>query len=316
MTAADEITVLRDGRNVGRVAADDTTREELAELMVGREVLLDVDQPPADPGEVVLEVEDLTVTDDRGVHAVDDVSFAARAGEIFGVAGVDGNGQSELVEAITGLRTPDEGRVRFDGRDVTDDSRRDRIDAGMSYVPEDRQERGLVMPFDLVENGLLGGQHAPPFASGGRVDWERAGAHAGSVVSEYDVRPPDPTATAASLSGGNQQKFVVGRELERDPDLLVAAHPTRGVDVGSIEFIHDRLLSLRSENVCTLLVSSKLEEVRSLSDRLAVVYEGEFVDVVDPDAVTEEALGLLMAGERPDAAGEEPEAVPGGGSDG
>ncbi len=301
MTAADEITVLRDGRNVGTVDAANTTREELAELMVGREVLLDVERPPADPGDVVLDVEDLTVTDDRGVRAVDGISFSARAGEILGIAGVDGNGQTELVEAVTGLRTPDGGRIRFDGRDVTDASRRDRIDAGMAYVPEDRQERGLVMPFDLVENAVLGGQHAPPFAAGGRIDWDRAGEHARSVVEEYDVRPPDPGATAESLSGGNQQKFVVGRELERDPALLVAGHPTRGVDVGSIEFIHDRLLSLRSRDVCTLLVSSKLEEVRSLSDRLAVIHEGEFVDTVDPDGVTEEELGLLMAGEHPDA---------------
>jgi len=299
MTAADDITVLRDGRNVGTVAADETTREELAELMVGREVLLDVDRPPADPGGVVLEVDDLTVTDDRGVRTVDGVSVDARAGEIFGIAGVDGNGQSELVEAITGLRTPESGRIRIDGRDVSEAPRRERIDAGMAYIPEDRQARGLVMSFDLVENGVLGSQHAPPFAGGGRVDWGRAGEHARTVVSAYDVRPPDPTATAASLSGGNQQKFVVGRELERDPSLLVAAHPTRGVDVGSIEFIHDRLLSLRSADVSTLLVSSKLEEVRSLSDRLAVIHEGEFVDTVDPEAVTEEELGLLMAGERP-----------------
>jgi simple sugar transport system ATP-binding protein len=300
MTAADEITVLRGGRNVGTVAAEETTREELAELMVGREVLLDVDRPTATPGEVVLEVADLAVTDDRGVRAVDGVSFDARGGEIFGIAGVDGNGQAELVEAITGLRTPESGRIRVDGREVTDGSRRDRIDAGMAYVPEDRQERGLVMAFDLVENGVLGGQHGAPFARAGRVDWERARDHARAVLAEYDVRPPDPTATAASLSGGNQQKFVVGRELERDPSLLVAAHPTRGVDVGSIEFIHDRLLSLRDEQVCTLLVSSKLEEVRTLSDRLAVIHEGEFVDTVDPDAVTEEQLGLLLAGERPD----------------
>jgi simple sugar transport system ATP-binding protein len=299
MSAADEITVLRDGRNVGTVAAAETTREELAELMVGREVLLDVDRTPVDPGAVVLEVEDLTVTDDRGVRAVDGVSVDARGGEIVGIAGVDGNGQAELVEAITGLRTPESGRVRVDGRDVTDDSRRERIDAGMAYVPEDRQDRGLVLPFDLVENGVLGGQHATPFARRGRLDWDRADDHARTVVSAYDVRPPDPTATAESLSGGNQQKFVVGRELERDPSLLVAAHPTRGVDVGSIEFIHDRLLSLRAADVCTLLVSSKLEEVRTLSDRLAVIHEGSFVETVDPDAVTEEQLGLLMAGERP-----------------
>ena len=300
MRAADEITVLRDGEGVATVAASETTRESLAELMVGREVLIETADRPHEPGAETLRVEGISVTDDRGVTAVDDVSFSVREGEIFGIAGVDGNGQSELVEAITGLREPTAGRIDFEGEDVATWSRRDRIDAGMAYIPAERQERGLVMAFDLVENGVLGGQHGAPFARAGRVDWERARDHARAIAAEYDVRPPDPTATAASLSGGNQQKFVVGRELERDPSLLVAAHPTRGVDVGSIEFIHDRLLSLRDEQVCTLLVSSKLEEVRTLSDRLAVIYEGEFVDTVDPDAVTEEQLGLLLAGERPD----------------
>jgi len=300
MTAAGRITVLRDGRNVGSVAAAGTTREELAELMVGREVLLDVERPSTDFGDTVLAVSDLTVTDDRGVRAVDDLSLSVREGEIFGIAGVDGNGQRELVEAVTGLARPDAGTIRLEGADLTDRSRRERIEAGMSYIPEDRQEQGLVIEFDLVENAILGSQHAPPFAGGGRIDWTRASEHAASVVSEYDVRPPDTETAAESLSGGNQQKFVVGRELERDPTLLVAAHPTRGVDVGSIEFIHERLLELRAQGVAILLVSSKLEEVQALSDRLAVVYEGGFVDTVDPADTTEEELGLLMAGERPD----------------
>ena len=299
MEAAETITVLRDGENVGTVSADGTSREALAELMVGREVLLEVERPEASFGETVLEVDDLAVTDSRGIRAVDDVSFSVRGGEVFGIAGVDGNGQSELVEAITGLETPDAGAIYLDGRDVTDVPRRERIDAGMAYVPADRQEQGLVMDFDLVENGLLGSQHAEPFARRGRIDWARGREHAESIVEEFDVRPPDATATAESLSGGNQQKFVVGRELSRDPRLLVAAQPTRGVDVGSIEFVHERLLELRSAGVCIVLVSSKLEEVQALSDRLAVMHGGEFVDVVDPEEATEEELGLLMAGERP-----------------
>jgi simple sugar transport system ATP-binding protein len=169
----------------------------------------------------------------------------------------------------------------------------------MAYVPEDRQERGLVMEFDLVENGLLGSQHGRELAANGRIDWTKTRGHAEAIIDEYDVRPPDADAGAESLSGGNQQKFIVGREFERDPELVVASHPTRGVDVGSIEFIHERLLELREQGVAVLLVSSKLEEVQGLSDRLAVAYEGEFVDVVDPDETTEEELGLLMAGERP-----------------
>jgi len=301
MTAADDITVLRGGEHVGTLGAADASRERLAELMVGREVLLDVDRAAATPGETVLDVRDLVVGDPRGVRAVDDVSLSVREGEVFGIAGVDGNGQAELVEAVAGLRDADAGSIHLDGTDVTDTGRRDRIDAGMAYVPEDRQERGLVMDFDLVSNGLLGSQHTRPYAENGRIDWDQAREHAQEIVDEYDVRPANVDALAESLSGGNQQKFVVGREFARDPRLVVASHPTRGVDVGSTEFIHDRINELRSDGRAVLLVSSKLDEVQSLSDRLAVIYEGSFVDVVDPDAVTEEQLGLLMAGERPDA---------------
>jgi simple sugar transport system ATP-binding protein len=310
MDAADHITVLRDGKNVGTVPGAETSREELAELMVGREVILEVEKRAGSAGERTLGVEDVVAEDERGVRAVDGVSFDVRAGEVFGIAGVDGNGQSELVEAITGLRQPTAGRVVFEGEDVTTRSRRERIDAGMAYIPEDRQERGLVMDFDLVENGLLGSQHRRPFARSGRLDWDAARDHATGVIDQYDVRPPNADATAESLSGGNQQKFIVGREFERDPTLVVAAHPTRGVDVGSIEFIHERLLDLRDDGVAVLLVSSKLEEVQGLSDRLAVMHDGEIMDTVDPDAVTEEQIGLLMGGEYPDGwnRGEEPTA--------
>jgi simple sugar transport system ATP-binding protein len=300
LEAADEVTVLRDGRNVGSVETAGTTREELAELMVGREVMLETETPPANPGAATLTVDGVTARDDRGVVAVDDASFTVREGEVFGIAGVDGNGQSELIEVVTGLHSPAAGRVELDGRDVTGASRRERTRAGMAYIPEDRQERGLVMEFDLTENGVLGSQHDIPFAERGRLDWTCAETHASDIVDEYDVRPPDVDAAAKSLSGGNQQKFIVGREFARDPSCIVASHPTRGVDIGSTEFIHDRLVDLRDEGRAVLLVSSKLDEVRGLSDRLAVMYRGRIIDVVDPDEVTEEQLGLMMAGERPD----------------
>ena len=269
-------------------------------MMVGREVLLELDRPPADPGADVLSVDGLTVEDERGVVVVDDVSLTVRAGEVFGIAGVDGNGQSELVESVTGLRRPDVGRITFRGEDVTDWSRGKRIREGMAFVPEDRQERGLVMGFDLVGNGVLGSQHDAPFASGGRLDWDAIEDHAADIVEEHDVRPPDVRAEAASLSGGNQQKFVVGREFARDPSLLVAMHPTRGVDIGSTEFIREELLGLRADGVGVLLVSSKLEEAQGLADRLAVMYEGDLMAVVDPAEVDESDLGLLMAGEYPE----------------
>ncbi|WP_049970856.1 ABC transporter ATP-binding protein [Haladaptatus cibarius] len=299
MDAADRITVLRDGKNVGSVNTDETSREELAELMVGREVLLETEKSTNEPGDTVLSVSDLTVTDDRDVVQVDDVGFEIREGEVFGIAGVDGNGQSEVIESVTGLETPDDGQIEFFGDDVSETSRRERIDSGMAYIPQDRHEQGLVMEFDLVENGLLGSQRTQPFSNDGRIDWDRTRTHAEDIIEEYDVRPPNADVSAESLSGGNQQKFIVGREFARDPSLVVAAHPTRGVDVGSIEFIHDRLLDLRAEGKAIFLVSSKLDEVQQLSDRLAVMYEGEIMDVVDPNRVTEEELGLLMAGERP-----------------
>ncbi len=304
LAAADDISVLRDGELVGTVGAGETTREELATMMVGREVLLEVTSEAADRGGETLAVENLVATDDRGVRAVDGVSFAVEAGEVFGVAGVDGNGQSELVEAVTGLREPESGTVVLEGDDITHDSRRERIEAGVSYIAEDRQLRSLVLEYDLLRNGLIGGQTLPEFSDGRLIDWDGTRSFVERVIEEYDVRPPDTGATARSLSGGNQQKMVVGREFERDPALMVASQPTRGVDICSIEFVHNRLLDLRTGGVAVLLVSSKLEEVQRLADRMAVMYDGRFVDVVDPDAVTEREVGLLMAGEDPDERGD------------
>lgn len=299
LDAADEISVLRDGELVGTVPTAEATQEELASMMVGRDVLLEIEKPPAQRGPPVLELAGVAVEDDRGVGAVEDASFSVHAGEVFGIAGVDGNGQTELVEAITGLRPAEAGAIGFDGTEITTQSRRDRIGAGMAYVAEDRQKRSLVMEYDLRRNGILGCQRLPAFSDGWRIDWARTEEYVDDVIEEYDVRPPDPSASARSLSGGNQQKFIVGREFERDPSLVVASQPTRGVDIGSIEFIHDRLLDLRADGKAVLLVSSKLDEVRRLSDRLAVMHDGRVVAVVDPDRTTEEELGLLMAGEVP-----------------
>lgn len=298
LTAADEITVLRDGETVGTVAASEATKNGLARRMVGRDVLLSVDKQPANPGDEALSVSNLSVEDDQGVTAVDGVEFSIREGEIFGIAGVDGNGQSELIEAVTGLSKPSAGTVEFHGQDITDRSRRDRIEMGMSFIPGERQERALLLNFDLVKNTVLGNQYADRFRDGSQLDWSAIRDHTEEIIETYDVRPPDPTATAESLSGGNQQKFVVGREFLRDPSLVVAAHPTRGVDVGSMEFIHDQILQMREQGVATLLVSASLDEVMNLSDRIGVLYDGSFVDVVDPDSVTKEQLGLLMAGQQ------------------
>ncbi|MDS0223076.1 ABC transporter ATP-binding protein [Haloarcula sp. S1AR25-5A] len=315
LTAADDITVLRDGEVAGTVDAADATEQELARLMVGREI--DFDRKPRETtiGDPVLEITDLHVSGDRGLKQVRGVDFTVREGEILGVAGVQGNGQTELVEALTGLRPVESGQVRFDGADITGTSRRDRIEKGIAYIPEDRQEEGIVMDYDLIRNSLLGFQTTEPYVERGIIDWAAVRDHAEGIVEEYDVQPPDATTEAASLSGGNQQKFVVGREIEHEPTVMVASHPTRGVDIGSIEFIHDRLLELRDAGLAVAFVSSKLEEVQKLSDRIAVMYEGEFVDIVDPEAVTEEDLGLLMTGSEPETAADQ-QAARGGWSDG
>jgi simple sugar transport system ATP-binding protein len=293
---ADHITVLRDGEAVGTVNAEETTEQELARMMVGRDVLFDRQPRETTPGDPVLKVDSLRVRGDRGLEQVRGVDLTVREGEILGIAGVQGNGQRELVEGLTGLRPVASGTVRFGGDDITGTSRRRRIEAGIAYIPEDRQTEGLVQEYDLVRNALLGNQTVEPYVERGIVGWGAVRTHADEVVREYDVQPPNPDTEAASLSGGNQQKFIVGREIEHDPEVMVASHPTRGVDIGSVEFIHERLLELRDAGLAIVFVSSKLEEIRKLSDRIAVMYEGEFVDEADPDEVTDEELGLSMAG--------------------
>ena len=297
LRVADEITVLRDGAAVGTVPASETSEQELARLMVGRDVLFDRQHREKSAGDPVLDVAGLRVRGDRGLEKVSDVDVTVRESEILGIAGVQGNGQTELVEALTGLRPVESGTIRYHGEDITDTSRRHRIEAGISYIPEDRQVEGLVRDYDMVKNALLGNQTISPYANDGWVDWERASEHADEIIREFDVQPANADVDAMSLSGGNQQKFIVGREIGHDPDVMVASHPTRGVDIGSIEFIHNRLIELRDAGLAIVVVSSKLDEIQKLSDRIAVLYEGEFVDTVDPETVTEAELGLLMTGQ-------------------
>jgi ABC-type uncharacterized transport system ATPase subunit len=294
---ADRITVLRRGQAVETVAREGATEAGLARSMVGREVLLRVEKAPATPGEPLLAVEDLVVRDDRGLESVRGLSFGVRAGEIVGIAGVDGNGQTELVEAIAGLRVCSSGRVLVGGRDVTHRSARERLDEGLGHIPEDRQRRGLVLDFSLAENFALHDYRKPPNARFGWLSPGRLIARARALLREFDVRGGEPNTPAAALSGGNQQKVVVGREVTRGPSVLIAAQPTRGLDVGAIEFVHRRLVAERDEGRAILLVSFELEEVIGLSDRILVMYEGQIAGEYGAD-VSEEELGIAMTGGR------------------
>jgi ABC-type uncharacterized transport system ATPase subunit len=297
LVIADRITVLRRGKKIDTVPREGATQEALARLMVGREVLLRVEKAAPDPGEPVLRVENLSVLDDRGLPAVRDVSLEVRAREIVAVAGVDGNGQSELIDALTGLRKPSGGRVTVADRDVTTVNARHHLDAGLGHIPEDRHRRGLVLDFTLAENLTLHDYEKEPFA---KLGWLRPGrmiAWARKLLQEFDVRGGGPRTRAAALSGGNQQKVVVAREVARDPRALIAAQPTRGLDVGAIEFVHRRLVEERDEGRAVLLVSLELDEVLSLADRIVVLYEGRIVAEYGPD-VSEEELGIAMTGGR------------------
>jgi ABC-type uncharacterized transport system ATPase subunit len=298
---ADRITVLRQGKRIDTVPRAGATPEGLARLMVGREVVLRVEKPPAQPGDVLLHVEDLEVLDDRHLQAVRDVSFDVRAGEIVGVAGVDGNGQTELIDALTGLRRPFAGRILVGGEDVTTANSRTCLDLGVGHIPEDRQVRGLVLDFTLAENLALHDFRKEPDSKWGWLYPKRLVQRAKRLLNEFDVRGGGPQTLAASLSGGNQQKVVVAREVSRDPRVLVAAQPTRGLDVGAIEFVHRRLVQERDEGRAILLVSFELEEIQSLSDRILVLYEGRVVGEYAP-GVSEEELGIAMTGGRRQAA--------------
>ena len=301
LNIADRIAVLRRGKVVGEVDPKTATESQIAEMMVGRPVQLTVDKNFAKAGEVVLKVTDLTVLDADGRTHVENVSFEVHAGEIVGIAGVQGNGQTELVEALTGLRKATSGVVALDGKDLTHSDPRERHQMGMAHIPEDRQRQGLVGGLSVAENLVLTRYHDDQFSHGVIVDWEAADALAETLITEYDIRTPSKETGVGTLSGGNQQKVIVARELSRDLRLTIAAQPTRGVDVGSIEYIHSRIVKERDAGTAVLIVSTELEEVMALSDRLLVMYRGKVVAELDPKKVTPMEVGLYMAGSRPDS---------------
>ena len=296
LAVADDIVVLRNGEVVGQTTPGETSENGLAEMMVGRSVMLRVDKSVAEPGDVVLELEKLSVEDDRGQIALNEVSFEVREGEILGVAGVEGNGQRELVEAITGLRGLSSGLMKIGSDEFTSGSTRQIAEKGVAHIPEDREKHGLIGVYSLEENSVLNRYHRKPFTLRGFLRRDVIKRHAEGVVDEFDVRTPSTSVPASSLSGGNKQKLIVGREFSDDIDLLVAAQPTRGIDIGAIEFIHRRILDQRDKGTADLLVSAELDEILGLSDRIAVLYDGELMDVLDAEDSNREKIGLLMAG--------------------
>ncbi|MFZ1702286.1 MAG: ABC transporter ATP-binding protein [Pyrinomonadaceae bacterium] len=296
LAISDEVTVMRDGRTVGNVKTSETSAKDLARMIVGRDVLLRVEKTDAEPTNTVLEVKDLSVAGKHG-SAVSAVSFDVKAGEIVGIAGIEGNGQTELIEALSGLTRSLSGSVNFDGKDITNRSAREMKELGIAHIPEDRHKRGLLLHSDLAENSILGVHYRPPAAAaGGFMNSAAIDKRVGEIIENFDVRPPDPTLAAKSLSGGNQQKLIIGREFELNPKLLLVSQPTRGVDIGAIEFIHRKLIALRDAGSAVLLVSAELEEVTALADRLLVIREGKIVGEVDPKIVSVEEIGLMMTG--------------------
>lgn len=296
MSIADRVLVMRDGHIVGETRPAQTDTAGLARLMVGRDVVFRVEKKPSECGEALLEVDEVSVPDERRLEAVRGVSFSVCAGEVVAIAGVSGNGQSELVEAITGLRKVSSGTIRLSGKDITGASVRQTIAAGVSHVPEDRHRRGMVLEFNLSDNILLGDHRNQPFSRYGILNPESIRDTAKERVSEYDVRTPSVDVPGTSLSGGNQQKLVLARELGRDPKLLVAAQPTRGLDVGAIEFVHKQILAERDSGTGVLLVSLELEEIQSLADRILVMYEGRIVKEFRAGEASDEELGYYMTG--------------------
>ncbi|MFH1105332.1 MAG: ABC transporter ATP-binding protein [Actinomycetota bacterium] len=296
---SDRIAVLRRGRVVGERSPKETDEATLAEMMVGRPVELVVHKEPAKPGDLVLEVDDLVVFDDRDHPQVNGVTMTARAGEIVGIAGVQGNGQTELVEALTGMRHPVSGTIRVLGEEVTKQGPRGIHQRGVAHVPEDRQQAGLVLGFTVAENLILDSYYAEPFSHGMFMDWKATAAAATDLVGEYDIRTPSIDLPVSHLSGGNQQKVIVAREFSRDVRLIVASQPTRGLDVGSIEYIHERIILQRDAGAAVVIVSTELDEVMALADRLLVMFAGRVVADLDPTKVTPADVGLYMAGATP-----------------
>ncbi len=300
LAVADRITVMRGGKVVGTAEPATATEQQLATMMVGREVLLTVDKDASQPKEDVLKVENLRVRDQRGLEAVRKVSFDVRAGEVLGIAGVQGNGQTELAEALTGLRGIESGKISLGDKDLTGKSPRAFTETGLAHIPEDRQRHGLVMSYTVADNMVLCDYYKAPFSKRGIIQQAFLDKNARELIKEYDVRTPSPYVAASKLSGGNQQKVIVARELSRPVKLVIANQPTRGLDVGSIEYIHKEIITMRDRGVAVLLISAELDEIMSLSDRIAVMYHGEIVTTVDAKQVTREQLGLWMAGARPE----------------
>ncbi len=302
MAITDDVSVMRQGAMVATLSTAQTSPEQLAELMVGRHVLLRVDKGPANPGKVLLSVEDLVVTDDFGVPRVKHVSFEVRAGEIVGIAGVAGNGQSELLESIAGMRDQAGGTIRLNGEPLSlegDDGAARARAAGLAHVPEDRLRMGLVTNFSQWENSILGYQHS--YGDGPALDIAKARATAADYIKKFDIRPANIDLKTSNFSGGNQQKIVLAREMERNPEVLIVGQPTRGVDIGAIEFIHNQIIKMRDTGKAILLVSVELDEIRSLSDRILVLFDGQIVGEADPATADETELGLLMTGSHPSA---------------
>lgn len=302
LALADRITVLRHGKVVGSTLPNEATEETLAAMMVGRDVLLKVDKAPAQPKKTVLKIEGLHVKDDRGLMAVNGLDLQVRAGEIVGVAGVQGNGQTELVEALVGLRSVESGSCHIAEQETTRSTPRAIFELGVAHIPEDRQADGLVSPFTIADNLVLNRYYVEPYSHGVVRDEPAIDSQAQQLVKQYDVRTPSVNTSAGSLSGGNQQKVIVAREFSRPVILVIAAQPTRGVDVGSIEFIHKQIVALRDKGAAVLVVSAELDEIMALADRIAVIYHGKINAMVERADATRNQLGLLMAGATPETA--------------
>ncbi|ADE71142.1 MULTISPECIES: ABC transporter ATP-binding protein [Priestia] len=303
MSVCDRCTIIRKGVGVGTVNVQETNPDELAALMVGREVHFKTEKKTATPKEAVLTIKELVVEDSRGVEAVSSLDLSVRAGEIVGIAGVDGNGQTELIEAITGLRKIKSGSITLKNQELSTLSTRKITESGIGHIPQDRHKHGLVLDYTIGENIGLQTYYQKPMSKSGILNYKEMYKKAKELIAEYDVRTPSEYTQARSLSGGNQQKAIIAREVDRSPELLIAAQPTRGLDVGAIEFIHKKLIEERDKGRAVLLVSLELDEVINLSDRIAVIYEGKIVDIVDPKETNEQELGLLMAGGTREKAG-------------
>ena len=302
LEVADDIMVIRRGRVVGQTKPAEADRRKLAEMMVGREVTLEVYKEPPTVGEPVLVVEDLQVLDERQQLAVDGISFEVKEGEVLGIAGVQGNGQTELVEALTGLRESTAGVIRLLGEDITTSSPREITEIGSAHVPEDRQRDGLILSFPVSDNLVLNNYYLSPYTKGVVMQQEAIQQNADVLIQQFDIRTPSARTNVGTLSGGNQQKVIVAREFSRPIKLLVASQPTRGLDVGSVEYIHGRIIEKRDDGTAVLLVSTELDEIMELSDRIAVMYRGRIIEILEAEGATKEQVGLLMAGVRPETA--------------